>query len=213
VSDQYPGPPPPPPAAPGPWQPSPPGYGQQPGYGYPPGYGQPPGYPAAPGPPRRSRHTWVFAVLGGGLVVLVLGVAAAIAAGDDGSETSTGTTTTTVAAAPPTTPAPEAVAPPGPVTHSGNTENPPEADVTIASCGPDEFGVGWMADLVIVNNSSEPSSYFVTVSGLDAAGVVVGQGFGSASGIQPGQTAQVQALGLGDGVTSCTLATVDRYAT
>ena len=72
------------------------------------------------------------------------------------------------------------------MTHSGNTENPPEADVTIASCGPDEFGVGWMADLVIVNNSSEPSSYFVTVSGLDAAGVVVGQGFGSASGIQPG---------------------------
>jgi hypothetical protein len=99
------------------------------------------------------------------------------------------------------------------VTHSGNTENPPEADVTIASCGPDEFGVGWVADLVIVNNSSEPSSYFVTVSALDAAGVVVGQGFGSASGIQPGQTAQVQALGLGDGVISCTLATVDRYAT
>jgi hypothetical protein len=152
-------------------------------------------------------------VLGGGLVVLVLGVVAAIASGDDDRDTSTGTMTTTVATAPPTTPAPEAVAPPGPVTHSGNTENPPEADVTIAGCGPDEFGVGWMADLVIVNNSSEPSSYFVTVSGLDAAGVVVGQGFGSASGIQPGQTAQVQALGLGDGVTSCALATVDRYAT
>jgi hypothetical protein len=155
-------------------------------------------------------------VLGGGLVVLVLGVAAAIAAGDDDDDdrdTSTGTTTTTGATAPPTTPAPEAVAPPGPVTNSGNTENPPEADVTIAGCGPDEFGVGWVADLVIVNNSSEPSTYFVTVSGLDAAGVVVGQGFGSVSGIQPGQTAQVQALGLGDGVTSCTLATVDRYAT
>lgn len=97
-------------------------------------------------------------------------------------------------------------------TESGNTENPPPADVTVETCGADE--VGWItAGGKITNHSSKPSTYFIEVEFLDPAGMRYGEGLASSSTVAPGQVVEWEAPGLTDARPggTCKVISVDRY--
>ena len=100
----------------------------------------------------------------------------------------------------------------GPITNSGNTENPPAGDVALTTCDGGDYGLT-TAGLVITNNSSEPSTYFVTVEFV-AGGVRYGEGFASSSAVAPGQQVELDALGADDlrPDTTCNVTQVERFA-
>lgn len=99
-----------------------------------------------------------------------------------------------------------------PVTNSGNSENPPADDVTVTECAADE--VGWIkASGLIVNNSSEPSTYLVSVEFV-AGEVRYAEGVFSSSAVAPGQQVEWEASGVTDARdgTTCSLTQVERFA-
>jgi hypothetical protein len=101
----------------------------------------------------------------------------------------------------------------GPITNSGNEENPPTADVTLTRCEPDDFGFA-VAGGVITNNSSEPSTYSITVEVVDGAGVRYGEGYAGSSAVAPGQQVEWESFGaeeLRPGST-CNVTQVERFA-
>ena len=135
-------------------------------------------------------------------IVAVAALALACASEDDDTATETTTAETTAA---PTTAAP---------TTPGVAGEPDEVDdVTLDSC--DNSGVDLAtARGTIANDSSDPSSYLIEFSVLDAAGTVVGSGVGAVNNVQPDSSVPWEGIadvGLPDGGT-CQLASVERLA-
>lgn len=99
-------------------------------------------------------------------------------------------------------------------TLSGNTDNPPEADVTVKRCFTDDLG--WMAaDLELVNNSSKASNYMVEVAFEgDGGATQLGTGNAYVSGLEPGQKSAQTANSATDaaGEFTCRITSVDRFA-
>lgn len=97
---------------------------------------------------------------------------------------------------------------------STNTENPPGADVELAGCSV-EFGMV-TANLRVVNNSSKPSDYFITLGFTDETGAKVGDGLASTSNVAPGQVANIDGVGtVSDaavGEVTCVIEEVERFA-
>lgn len=94
---------------------------------------------------------------------------------------------------------------------STNTDNPPAADVQFETCAQGQI----VADvkLRITNHSSKRSDYTISFNLEDASGVVVGDGFASASNVEPGQTAIEDALATANApFTKCVLKEVERFA-
>jgi hypothetical protein len=176
----------------------------------PPGYGGQPYYPEQP-PKKRGgcgrTALIVLAVIGG--LVVIGGVIGALAGGDDddddgddgGGDTATEETTTTTAAT-------EAPATPGVAGEPDEVD-----DVTLDSC--DNSGIDLAtARGTITNDSSEPSNYLLDFSVIDAAGAVVGSGFGAVNDVQPDSSVPWEGIAdvaVPEGGT-CQLASVDRMA-
>lgn len=101
----------------------------------------------------------------------------------------------------------------GPVTNSGNEENPPTADVALTTCDGGDFGTA-TAGLIVTNNSSEPSTYSITVEFVDASGVRYGEGYAGSSAVAPGQKVEVDAFGVEEirPGTTCRVTQVERFA-
>jgi hypothetical protein len=102
-------------------------------------------------------------------------------------------------------------------TFSDNTENPPGEDVTVADCEPAE-GTGFMrATLDVLNHSSEPSNYIITVAFESDDG---GEQFTTATtvvdGLGPDQTTTVEADAFEEPPPgqdfSCSINQVQRFA-
>ena len=122
-------------------------------------------------------------------------------------------TTEPAADAPPTT-APEESD--GPRTVSGNTENPPEADVAITECTTDELG--YMQALgTVTNNSSKASNYSVEIAFETPDGSTqLASTATFVSGLEPGQNAPLEAFSFeeapADGQFACRITGVTRFA-
>lgn len=99
----------------------------------------------------------------------------------------------------------------GLASRSGNTTNPPEADVEITQCAEGQFGP--TVKLRITNHSSKRSNYMVSLNIENASGTKVGEGFASSNNVEPGQVAEEEAAATASGdVAKCVLKDVDRYA-
>ena len=102
-------------------------------------------------------------------------------------------------------------------TFSDNDENPPGDDVSVAECGPAE-GTGFMrATVDVLNHSSEPSNYIITVAFESEDGSEqLDSGTALVNGLGPNQTTNVQANALrqspGDTEFSCSINQVQRFA-
>jgi hypothetical protein len=87
------------------------------------------------------------------------------------------------------------------------------ADVTVNSCERGEFGQ-ITARLSITNSTDSAKSYIVTVSADGPDGTRVAELNAASNAVQPGQTANVEALGSAteppEGLT-CTVVSVDRF--
>lgn len=175
-------------------------------------------YPAYPPPPpayqvpRRKggcmRMIGIMTVAFVGLVMVVAIIAIAAGGGDDddgGGDAATGTATTAAGAE-------------GPVSNSGNTENPPPEDIAINECG---GGVGNPgggnfvgAAGAITNNSSEASTYLGSVEFLDANGTRYAESPIASSAVGPGQMAEFSAPTVTEARegTTCRVAQIERFA-
>jgi hypothetical protein len=102
-------------------------------------------------------------------------------------------------------------------TFSDNTENPPGDDVTVADCGPAP-GTGWMrATVDVLNHSSEPSNYIITVAfEADDGTRQLATSTALVNGLGPDQTTNAEANSFQsapDGVEfSCSINQVQRFA-
>lgn len=95
-----------------------------------------------------------------------------------------------------------------------SASHPPAADVEISRCFTDEFGYAEM-ELMILNHSSEPSTYLVNVQWQSADGKVqFGTSIGSASHLESGQTINVQVPSVvtPNGSFVCRVTDVTRFA-
>jgi hypothetical protein len=162
----------------------------------PPPYGQ---YPPQAPPQSRGGGCGKAALIAlaaiGGLVVLVvvITIVAVASSDDDDGDTATGS---------------------GVETESGNTENPPQDDVTLETCEAAPTVGLTTARGSILNHSSETSTYFIEVNVLDPAGTVIGNGIASVANVPAGGTATWEAPTASthaEGVT-CDLAEVNRVA-
>ncbi|HEY8526752.1 MAG TPA: DUF4190 domain-containing protein [Acidimicrobiales bacterium] len=147
-----------------------------------------------------------------GVVTLVGVIALAAAASDDDPSSSEETRT----AATDGGGASESDADEGPITNSGNTENPPTEDVELTECGAGVVGGGGPfvgAAGTITNHSSEPSDYLITVEFV-ADGVRYDESLSSATAVAPGQSVEWEAPGFEEARpgTECTITQVERYA-
>ncbi|MYR92441.1 MULTISPECIES: hypothetical protein [unclassified Streptomyces] len=71
-------------------------------------------------------------------------------------------------------------------------------DVTITACTRDPQ-IGWQsADVKVVNGSSSPADYYISVEFLDKNGVRVAEGGAGVLGLGPGKTAVKKAQGVGE---------------
>jgi hypothetical protein len=98
-------------------------------------------------------------------------------------------------------------------TNSGNTDNPPQDDVTITTCGANALDLIEVSG-TIVNHSSKSSNYLIEVDVVAADGTVYGQGFAAVNALDGGARAEWQAITAAeqrDGAT-CRLRSVDRFA-
>jgi hypothetical protein len=140
------------------------------------------------------------------LAVLVLAFAVdgerdhRLASASTTSTTSTTATTTAAAAAA------------GPITASRNREHPPPDDVQLGECTTHGYA-GPAANGTLTNNSSKQSSYVISVSFADGAGVIVAQATAFPHDIPAGASATWEALSFDDdGFATCTIARVDRFS-
>lgn len=170
-------------------------------------YAPAPGTPAPKSGGGKKILIPVLACLA--LAVVGLGIGLAAGSGDD----ETADTTTSTPATAPAEPGEET--PTTAATNSGNTDNPPQDDVTLEECTMEQF-VGPKATGVIENHSSERSNYSVQVSFEDPDGVKVADGAAFANNVDPGQRANWEAVGfaeIAEGVEiSCRVVQVDRFA-
>lgn len=94
---------------------------------------------------------------------------------------------------------------------SGNTNNPPAGDVTMATCEQGQFGP--TVRVTITNRSSKRSNYLVSANLEDAAGNKVGEANGASNNVEPGQTATADLLASANGgFTRCVVKNVERFA-
>jgi hypothetical protein len=103
---------------------------------------------------------------------------------------------------------------PDPITDSGNTDNPPAADVVLDVCGPHDATNWAVASGTITNHSSGTSDYVVTVEFVDPAGVRYTTGSFAAQAVAADQTIEWEGLGLEEfrQGTTCDLVEVQRWA-
>ena len=96
---------------------------------------------------------------------------------------------------------------------STNDEHRPVDDVELTSCEIGDYGMA-TAKLSVINHSSKRSSYTVEIT-FERGTVKVGDGSAFLSNVEPGQTAEDEAIGSisGDsaGVT-CRVVNVERFA-
>jgi hypothetical protein len=99
-------------------------------------------------------------------------------------------------------------------TSSDNEENPPPDDVEITACEVDDVISTATAELEVVNNSSEPSNYVITIEFLTPDGTRVGEGVATTTGLRPNQRARLEAFGPGvdDPDVECRVGEVERFA-
>ena len=112
----------------------------------PPAYGPPPAPQWTPPPAKKSNRGCLIALaIVGGLVLLgiVATVVVIAAVGDEVDDR---------------------VDEDGITTFSGNDENPPADDVSVADCGPAESTNFMRATVDVLNHSSESSNYIITVA-------------------------------------------------
>jgi hypothetical protein len=106
-------------------------------------------------------------------------------------------------------------------TFSDNDENPPGDDVSVAECGPAE-GTGFMrATVDVLNHSSEPSNYIITVafeseSESEDGGRQLATSTGVVNGLGPDQTTTTETNSFqeapGGQEFSCSINQVQRFA-
>jgi hypothetical protein len=102
-------------------------------------------------------------------------------------------------------------------TLSDNRENPPGDDVTVADCGAAE-GTGFMrATVDVLNHSSEPSNYIITVAfESDDGGTQFTTATTVVDGLGPDQTTTVEADAFEEPPAgedfSCSINQVQRFA-
>lgn len=96
---------------------------------------------------------------------------------------------------------------------SGNKDNPPAADAEVTDCHVDSSVGSVEAVIEITNNSSKRSDYTIEVAFEDGSGTLVGNGYASASNVEPDQKARDVAVDFaeGDGIT-CKITDVNRFA-
>jgi hypothetical protein len=102
-------------------------------------------------------------------------------------------------------------------TFSDNTENPPGEDVSVGECGPAEDTGFMRATVDVLNHSSEPSNYIITVAFESEDG---GEQFTTATtgvdGLGPDQTTTVEANAFSEPPAgqdfSCAINQVQRFA-
>jgi hypothetical protein len=102
----------------------------------------------------------------------------------------------------------------GPLTLSQDETNPPAADISVATCAPDDVGVYHVTGTV-TNHSSKPSDYIITFELDDPSGTRLGTADDFEQALAAGQSAAMDAISTvsttGVKVT-CKLLTVDRTA-
>ncbi|KAB2589858.1 hypothetical protein [Streptomyces arboris] len=85
-----------------------------------------------------------------------------------------------------------------PVEEPTATEPDVKKDVTITACTRDPQ-IGWQsADVKVVNGSSSPADYYISVEFLDKNGVKVSDGVTGVVGLAPGKTSEEKVQGLGE---------------
>lgn len=104
----------------------------------------------------------------------------------------------------------------GPETASGNTSNPPQADLNSDIECVTDATTGWVsANGTLTNHSSETSSYMISVSFNDASGTRFEESTAFNNDVRSGETAVWNAAGIneapGDGWT-CAVVSVERFA-
>lgn len=104
----------------------------------------------------------------------------------------------------------------GVATKSGNTDNPPQADVEVTDCMTEEF-IGPKAVFNVTNNSSGRSNYIIEVSFESEDGSTqYGTGTAFLNNLEPGQSKTEEAVAfeeIPDGASfNCRLVEVDRFA-
>jgi hypothetical protein len=100
---------------------------------------------------------------------------------------------------------------------SGNDENPPADDVTVAECGPAPNTEFMRATLDVLNHSSEPSNYIVTVAFESEDGnEQLATSTALVNGLGPDQTTNTEADSFqrapGGQEFSCRITQVERFA-
>ena len=163
----------------------------------PPGPGAPPPY--RPPAPNKSGRGCLIALAIGGVVALLAVVAIVVVVARVGDEVD------------------ERVDDDGGISSlSGNTENPPEDDVTVGRCDTDPSTRYMRADLEVHNNSSEPSNYIITVAfEAEDGGRQLTTGAGVVDGLRADQSTTVEAnsvLEAPDGDFTCRITRVERFA-
>jgi hypothetical protein len=102
-------------------------------------------------------------------------------------------------------------------TFSDNDENPPADDVSVAECGPAEGTDFMRATVDVLNHSSEPSNYLITVAfESEDGGRQLATSTGVVNGLGPEQTTTTEANSFqespGGQAFSCTINQVQRFA-
>jgi hypothetical protein len=162
--------------------------------------GGPPGAPYTPPPPAKTNRGCLIALAIVG-VLAVLGIAAVVvvvlAVEDEVDE--------------------RVDVDDGVRSFSGNTENPPEDDVTLGECDTDPTTRFMQASLEVTNHSSEPSNYIMTVAfEAEDGGRQITTGSAVIDGLRPDQSTTVEASALqeapGGQDFSCRISQVERFA-
>jgi hypothetical protein len=102
-------------------------------------------------------------------------------------------------------------------TFSDNDENPPGDDVSVADCGPAEGTAFMRAAVDVLNHSSEPSNYIITVAFESRdGGRQLATSTAVVNGLGPDQTTTTEANSFqeapGGQAFSCTVNQVQRFA-
>lgn len=176
-----------------------PGWGQrQPPGGAP--YGSPPPAwgPQPPAPPGRRFGRGVLIGCLGAVVLLIVIVAVLVLAfgGSSGKKSPPSPTTTNSGV------------------RSSEGAHPPAADVSITSCELDPSTSFASAKLKIINHSSKPSDYSISVEFLAANGTRVGEGGTLQTHVAPGETAEDTASSptQATGNITCKVTSVERFS-
>ncbi|MDH6146008.1 hypothetical protein P3T35_008070 [Kitasatospora sp. GP30] len=95
-----------------------------------------------------------------------------------------------------------------------NPTHPPEADVTITSCGVDPTTSIPDAKVEIINHSSKSSNYTIGVEFVDSSGTRLADGAALASNVAPNQKVEEDAGGTAQVTTkiTCRLTSVNRFS-